>query len=147
MDINYRIYGMGDFSCLPVISNGCADSIGYIADHIPRAGSITVVASVGDEMVGHILATASNDGVYVHTVMTLEKYRRMGAATKMLELIDNHVDGKVCRFPIMLHAVESNKGAVSCYRKAGYHVVVRIPNHPAMYEHMLVMRKNRKREW
>jgi ribosomal protein S18 acetylase RimI-like enzyme len=147
MDINYRIYGMGDFSCLPVISNGCADSIGYIADHIPRAGSITVVASVGGEVCGYVLATASNAGVYVHNVMTLEKYQRIGVATKMLEQIDEHIERTECRFPIMLHVMESNLGAVSCYRKAGFHVNVRIPNHPAIYENMLVMRKNRKREW
>jgi len=147
MDIDYRIYRKGDFSCLPVISNGCADSVGYIADHIPRDGSILVIASVGDEIAGYILATASNDGVYAHSVQTLEKYRRMGVASKMLEQIDDHIERKECCYPIMLHAMESNTGAVSCYRKAGFHVNVRIPNHPALYEYMLVMRKNRKREW
>jgi ribosomal protein S18 acetylase RimI-like enzyme len=147
MDINYRIYQRADFTCLSIISNGCADSIGYIADHIPRAGSITVVASVGDETVGYILATGSNDGVYIHNVVTLEKYQRLGVATKMLEQIDLLIERKECNFPIMLHAMEKNIGAVLCYRKSGYHVSVRIPNHPAMYEYMLVMRKNRKREW
>ena len=142
MEISYQTYRMGDFTCLSILSNGCADSIGYIADHIPRAGSITLVASVENEIAGYVLATASNAGVYVHNVQVVEKYRRKGIATKMLSMIEAHIANTECQFPIMLHAVESNKGAVSCYRKAGYRVSVRIPNHPAMYDHMLVMRKN-----
>ncbi len=148
MDIDYQAFESGDFSCLLVMSNGCADSIGYIADHIPRKDSVIVVAShknvetAETEVAGYIMATANDQGIYVHNVLVLENFQRKGIATKMLMEIEKLVWEGSASFPIMLFTGEANEAAMKCYAGAGFSVVLRVPNCYSSGEARIAMRKD-----
>nr|DAF93382.1 MAG TPA: acetyltransferase [Myoviridae sp. ctshb19] len=146
MDIDYQTFEAGDFTCLPVLSNGCAASIGFIADHIPRKDSVVVLASGIDaegqrEVAGHILATANEQGIYIHTVNVMENYRRKGIATCMLAKVENLIDEGTANFPISLFTDSDNKAAVLCYIAAGFKITARIPNCRESGEVRLAMQK------
>lgn len=148
MDIDYQTFESGDFNCLLVMSNGCAESIGYIADHIPRKDSVTVMASCKNgetqekEVAGYLLATANEQGVYIHNVHVQENYRRKGIATKMLKAVDNLIWEGTASYPIMLFTGEENDAAMRCYKSAGYTVALRIPNCRNSGEARIALRKD-----
>lgn len=133
MDIDYQTFEAGDFTCLPVMSNGCAASIGYIADHIPRKDSVVVLASGKDaegqgEVAGYILATANEDGVFIHNVHVQESYRLNHIATRMLAHLAVNVDHGLGAYPIKLFVADNNAAALKCYFGAGFKLEARIPN-------------------
>lgn len=148
MDIDYQSFEAGDFSCLLVMSNGCADSIGYIADHIPRKDSVLVVASHKNdesqekEVAGYIMATANKQGIYIHNVLVLEKFQRKGIATKMLVEIEKLIWNGKAAFPIMLFTGEENVAAMNCYAKADFSIALRIPNCRNSGEARIALRKD-----
>lgn len=148
MDIDYQSFESGDFSCLLVMSNGCADSIGYIADHIPRKDSVLVVASHKNvessetEVAGYIMATANDQGIYIHNVLVLDNFQRKGIATKMLMEIEKLIWEGTASYPIMLFTGEENKAAMNCYAGAGYTVALRIPNCRDSGEARIALRKD-----
>ena len=132
MDIDYQTYEAGDFTCLPVMSNGCAASIGYIADHIPRKGSVIILAQGKDaegqwEVAGYILATVGDDGIFIHNVHVQELYRRNGVATNLLKIMYRMTE-QSGNYPIKLFVADNNEAAIKCYRAAGFAVESRIPN-------------------
>lgn len=146
MDIDYQTFEAGDFSCLPVLSNGCAASIGFIADHIPRKDSVVVLASGIDaegkqEVAGYIMATANDMGIYIHQVQVLEKFHRQGIASNMLSRIESLVWKGTAKYPIQLFTGEENEAAVQCYIKAGFSVMMRIPNCREARDVRLIMQK------
>jgi ribosomal protein S18 acetylase RimI-like enzyme len=134
MDIDYQTFMAGDFSCLHVMSNGCADSIGFIADHIPRKDSVIVVASHKNsessekELAGYIMATANNESIYVHNVLVLDKFQRKGIALKLLTEIEKLIWEGTASYPITLFTGEKNEAAMNCYAKAGFSIVLRVSN-------------------
>jgi len=133
MDIDYQTFEAGDFSCLPALSNGCAASIGYIADHIPRKDSVVVLASGIDaegqsEVVGYILATVNEEGAFIHNVHVQEIYRRKGHATRLLDHLANAVEHGMGAGPIKLFVADNNANAVMCYLENQFVVEARIPN-------------------
>jgi ribosomal protein S18 acetylase RimI-like enzyme len=148
MDIDYQTFESGDFSCLLVLSNGCADSIGYIADHIPRKDSVLVVASHMNveaqekEVAGYVMATANEQGVYIHNVHVLENFQRKGIATKMLMEIEKLIWNGKAAFPITLFTDEENEAAMKCYAGAGFSVALRIPNCRNSGEARIALRKD-----
>jgi len=148
MDIDYQTFESGDFSCLLVLSNGCADSIGYIADHIPRKDSVLVVAShknieaAEKEVAGYIMATANKESIYVHNVLVLDKFQRKGIATKMLMELEKLIWQERAEYPIMLFTGEENKAAMNCYAKAGFTIALRIPNCRNSGEARIALRKD-----
>lgn len=147
MDIDYQTFESGDFSCLLAMSNGCADSIGFIADHIPRKDSVLVVAShysselPEKEVAGYIMATANNQGIYIHNVLVLEKFYRNGIASRMLLEIEKLIWQDRATYPIMLFTDADNEAAVGCYKKAGYTIALSIPNCRESGEVRLALRK------
>uniref|UniRef100_A0AB39CE28 N-acetyltransferase domain-containing protein n=1 Tax=Pseudomonas phage HRDY3 TaxID=3236930 RepID=A0AB39CE28_9VIRU len=133
MDIDYQTFEAGDFTCLPAMSNGCAASIGYIADHIPRKDSVVVLATGIDaegkqEVAGYILATANHDGVFIHNVHVQEIYRRNYVATGMLTHLVDMVDHGMGSRPIKLFVADNNAAGIACYLANGFHQQARIPN-------------------
>lgn len=148
MDIDYQTFESGDFSCLLVMSNGCADSIGYIADHIPRKDSVLVVASHKNvesqekEVAGYIMATANDQGIYIHNVLVLDNFQRKGIATKMLMEIEKLIWEGSASYPIMLFTGEENKAAMKCYAGSGFSVALRIPNCRNSGEARIALRKD-----
>jgi ribosomal protein S18 acetylase RimI-like enzyme len=148
MDIDYQTFEAGDFTCLPAMSNGCAASIGFIADHIPRKDSVVIMATGKDaegqpEVAGHILATANEMGIYVHTVNVMENYRRQGIATRMLAEVERLIDLGTAQYPISLFTDNENVAAVRCYKSAGFTVALMIPNCRESGEIRLAMQKAR----
>jgi len=134
MDIDYQTFEAGDFTCLPAMSNGCAASIGYIADHIPRKDSVVVMASCKDangqpEVVGYILATSNEQGTFIHNVHVQEVHRRKKVATRLLARLRGLVvERHNVLTPINLFVVEENFAAFACYLACGFQVRARIPN-------------------
>jgi GNAT superfamily N-acetyltransferase len=143
-------YEMNDFRCMDILKDTYKNEIGFIADHIPRAGSFLIVAHDGLDAFGYIMATGSIDGTYVHLVNVHANFNRKGIATKMFKFLEYTIQywrgvpgmkGKA-NYPVMLHCVGSNVAARELYKKLGLHTVCRIPNMPTMYEWQHVMRKN-----
>lgn len=143
-------YEMNDFRCMDILKNTYKDQMGLFADHMPRAGSVLIVAHDGLKAFGYIMCTGSNDGTYVHLVNVQPDFQRKGIAAKMFSFLEYSIKywrgipklkGKA-NYPVMLHCLGGNSAALGLYKKLGFHTVCRVPNVPNMYEWQHVMRKN-----
>ncbi len=124
MAILLRTQKPEDFETLFEIDQACYEpEIAYspreLQAYLKYPGSDCIVAEIGGEIAGFCITAHQDDRGYIVTIDVLEKFRRDGVGTALL----NEVEKRLESFGVHLIALETatdNHSAVAFWQKHGY---------------------------
>ncbi len=125
-----------DLDRLYEIESACfleeAFSKAQIAQLLKDYNSISLVARVGEDIVGFLISTVYADRKALHghvlTIEVLPAYRRSGVGKALLDEVENIFRQKGVK-SLTLEVREDNVAAIGLYRKLGYEVVGQLKNY------------------
>ncbi len=94
----------------------------FIRQEIDDAAMFSIVAEVGDKLIGHARGDLEDGYVEVSRLYLMKEYYGLGIGKALLEAVENHFTGVS---EIRLDVFEDNKRALSFYLSQGYEIVER----------------------
>lgn len=132
--VSLRFFRPDDLEVLYQIDQECFEpGVSYsheeLAAFIVHQDSKTWVATVGKEIVGFLIANRRpRPGGHVITVDVVERWRRCGVATQLMNAAEGWGRLQKLQF-IRLETAEDNSAALAFYEKRGYVKVRRVPRY------------------
>lgn len=90
-----------------------------ISEQIEKKDSVFLTALYDDAVIGYISADMVVDEVYINNIAVDEKYRKHGAADRLMEELERVFSDRGAVF-ITLEVRSENRPAIGLYEKRGY---------------------------
>ena len=120
-----------DLAVAAALHAGCFDSAwneAAMAEILAMPGSFGVLAQIGDQPVGLVIALAVGTEAEILTLAVLPKFRRRGIARRLLAWVVDRLSGAGCQ-RLLLEVAEDNAAARTLYGKLGFAEVGRRPSY------------------
>ena len=137
MTFRLREYDPADFELLYEIDQACfPPGISYsrreLAYYMNMRGTFTIVAErklKKHEIAGFIVGQKGPRGMgHIVTIDTLEKYRRGGLGTLLMDAVEKRLKAVGCHAIILETAVD-NAPAIAFYKRLGYFILKTLPRY------------------
>jgi ribosomal-protein-alanine N-acetyltransferase len=128
-NITLRPLEAGDLMLAAALHAGSFDdawSEGAIGELLAMPGSFGLLAYLGDQPVGLVIALATGPDAEILTLGVLPKSRRRGIARRLLAAVGERAGAVGCE-RLVLEVAEDNEAARSLYRGSGFADIARRP--------------------